>query len=180
MRMPQTQASTRRQASTLPCLHLALCLYGHNILLFANEKTRKTTLFVACLKHVQTVLAQDHCSSDVLSEQLTHKDKAAQAKNKQAQPSASRQAQAVSLGRVIFCTCLPCLAWGPRHASAAGLGRSFGQRQRVEGAVWPKTWSDFSILVKVVCNWHHISVLGDLGRSSVIISVPKRNLIALE
>ena len=49
----------------------------------------------------------------------------------------------------------------------------------MEGAVWPKTWSDFSILVKVVCNWHHISVLGDLGRSSVIISVPRWNLIVL-
>ena len=43
-------------------------------LFFANEKTRKTTLFVACVEHVQTVLAQDHCSSDDLSEQLTHKD----------------------------------------------------------------------------------------------------------
>ena len=39
-------------------------------LFFANEKTRKTTLFVACVEHVQTVLAQDHCSSDILSSML--------------------------------------------------------------------------------------------------------------
>ena len=56
---------------------------------------------------------------------------AAQAKK---QPSTAKHKQAGTDSQVqaecgkMFCTCLPCLAWSPGHASAAGLGRSFGQR----------------------------------------------------
>ena len=54
---------------------------------------------------------------------------AAQAKNRQAQPSTCRQAGAVKFKQSVALACpVWRLAWSPGHASAAGLGRSFGQR----------------------------------------------------
>ena len=76
---------------------------------------------------------------------------AAQAKNRQAQPSTCRQAGAVKFKQSVALACpVWRLAWSPGHASAAGLGRSFGQRALAQAVgpcqgVMPRQFSGLGV-----------------------------------